>query len=255
MHRRHFIVTLGALVLTACGGSTPTATPIPAPTGPRPTTTPPPTIDPIHVRTGSAIIPSPTGQTASIPAAAQNLPSGAIPPTVPLPTIAAGIVLAPLSGGSTFTTKSPRVSVRYPSDWDAQTADNAAQFTPKGAAANDPNVPRVTFNGVPIDLNLFDSDNAASYVQTLAQQTGERGATNLRVRGIDKVRLGSASGPDAVRTVVAYTAGVAVVSEQVIIKQPGGDQTFFLSATAPAADFDTKWKAIIDGIAGSITFL
>lgn len=253
--RRRFIVGFGALVLTACGGGAPTATPVPVPTVLRPTPTPPPTIDPIHVRSGSAIIPSPTGQTASIPAAAQNPPPGIIPPTVPLPTVASGTILAPLPGGNTFTTKTPKVSIRYPSDWDAQTADNAAQFTLKGAAATDPNVPRVTFSGIAVDLNLSQSDNAESYVQTLAQQTNERGATNLQVRAIEKVRLGSASGPDAIRAVVAYTATVAVVSEQVVVKQPGGDQTFFLSATAPAADYDAKWKPIIDGIAGSITFL
>jgi hypothetical protein len=253
--RRSVLAGFGALFLSACGGGATTATTIPTPTGPRPTPTPPPTIDPIHVRTGSAIIPSPTGQTASIPAVAQNLPSGSIPPTVPLPTVTAGTVLQPLQGGSTFTTKSRRVSVRYPSDWDAQTADNAAQFSPKGASPTDPNVPRVTFNGLPVDLSLMDSDNAQSYVQTLAQQTGERGARDLRVRSIDKVRLGSASGPDAIRAVVSYTTAVPVVSEQVIVKQPNGDQTFFLSATAPAGDFDTKWKPIIDGIAGSITFL
>jgi hypothetical protein len=172
-----------------------------------------------------------------------------------LPTVTAGVTLQPIQGGSTFTTKTPRVAIRYPSDWDAQTTDNAAQFVPKGATPTDPNVPRVTFNGVPIDLNLFESDNAQSYIQTLAIQTNARGATNLQVRSIDKVRLGSASGPDAVRGVIAYDASVPVVSEQVIVRQPGGDQTFFLSATAPAAAFDTKWKAIIDGIAGSITFL
>jgi hypothetical protein len=77
----------------------------------------------------------------------------------------------------------------------------------------------------------------------------------LRVRSIDKVRLGSAGGPEAVRAVVSYTTAVPVVSEQVVVKQPNGDQTFFVSATAPAADYDSKWKAIIDGIAGSITFL
>jgi hypothetical protein len=246
----------GALLLTACGGSAPTATPVPAPTAPRPTTTPPPTIDPVHVRSGSAIIPSPTGQTASTaPAAAQNPPGDVIPPTVPLPTVTTGTILQPLSGGSTFTTKSPRISIRYPSDWDAQTTDNAAQFLPKGAAPTDPNVPRITFNGLPVDLSLLQSDNAQSYVQTLAMQTNERGATNLQVRSIDKVHLGSASGPEAIRAVVAYTATVPVVSEQVIVKQPSGDQTFFLSASAPAADFDAKWKPIIDGIAGSITFL
>jgi hypothetical protein len=221
----------------------------------RPTPTPPPTIDPIHVRSGSAIIPSPTGQSNLPPPAAANLPTGVAPPTIPLPTVTAGVILQPLQSGITFTTKTPRVSIRYPSDWDAQTTDNAAQFMPKGAAPTDPNVPRVTFNGIPIDLNLFESDNAQSYIQTLAIQTNARGATNLQVRSIDKVHLGSASGPDAVRGVIAYDSTVPVVSEQVIVRQPGGDQTFFLSATVPAAAFDTKWKAIIDGIAGSIIFL
>ncbi len=266
----------GAMFLTACGGSgatptspfPPTPTAAPTPTGPRPTTTPPPTIDPARVRTGSAIIPSPQGQTASIvpptslppsvltpaPQQGQNPPPGVIPPTVPLPTATSGTVLAAIPGGNTYTMKDSKTSIRYPSDWDAQTADNAAQFMTKGASPSDPNVPRVTFNSFPVDLALLTSDNAQSYVQTLAQQTAGRGATDLKVRAIDRVRLGGPAGPEAVRVVVSYTAGVAVVSEQVIVKRPSTDETYFVSATAPAATFDATWKPIIDGIAGSVTF-
>lgn len=262
-----FLLIAGAIVLTACGGgatptapSPPTPTIAPTPTGPRPTTTPPPTIDPALVRTGSAIIPSPIGQTASIvpptslPPSVLNPQTSSIPTAIPLPTVTAGVVLAPLQGGGTYTTKDTKVSIRYPSDWEAQTADNAAQFVTKGASPSDPNVPRVTFNSFPIDLALLTGDNAQSYVQTLAQQTAARGSTNLTVRSIDRVRLGSPSGPEAVRVVVAYTAGVPVISEQVIVKRPDAEETYFISATAPAATFDAKWKAIIDGIAGSVTF-
>ena len=271
---RLLLIVAGVALLTACAGSgaTPTApfppapTVAPTPTGPRPTTTPPPTIDPARVRTGSAIIPSPTGQTASIvpptslptsvlnPQQGQNPPPGAIPTAIPLPTVTTGMVLAAIPGGNTFTMKDSKASIRYPSDWEAQTADNAAQFTTKGASASDPNVPRVTFNSFPVDLALLTADNAPSYVQTLAQQTAGRGATDLRVRAIDRVRLGSPAGPEAVRVIVAYTAGVAVVSEQVIVKRPNADETYFISATAPAATYDTQWKPVIDGIAGSLTF-
>lgn len=250
-------ILFGLTLLTGCGGGgTPTITPT---AGPRPTTTPPPTIDPIHIRTGSAIIPSPTGQTAnsasSVPSSALTPPPpGVIPATVPVPTTTTGTVLQPLNGGQTFQTSDKKVSVRYPSDWDAQTAPSAAQFTPKGISPTDPNVPRVTFNGLPVQLDLLKSDNASSYVQTLATQTITRGATNLVVKSVDRVRLGSPTGPEAVRFVVSYTLGVPVVSEQVAVAQPGTDTTFFVSATAPAAEFDTKWRAIIDGIAGSVVF-
>ena len=39
-----------------------------------------------------------------------------------------------------------------------------------------------------------------------------------------------------------------------IAQPPGSDTTYFISATAPAADFATKWGPIIDGIAGSVVF-
>lgn len=259
------LILFAVTLLAGCGGaSTATSAVPPTPTGPRPTTTPPPTIDPSHIRTGSAIIPSPTGQSASSAnaSAASNPPSnaltppppGVIPATVPVPTVTTGTVLLPPASGQTFTTADKKVSVRYPNDWDAQTAQNAAQFSPKGTSPTDPNATRVTFNGLPVQLDLLKGDNAQSYLQTLASQTTGRGATDLKVRSIDRVRLGSPSGPEAIRLVVAYTAGVPVVSEQVIVQQPGSDTSWFISATAPAADFATKWSPIIDGIAGSITF-
>jgi hypothetical protein len=261
--RRALIFLLGVTLLVGCGGSS-TATPAspPTPTGPRPTTTPPPTIDPSHIRTGSAIIPSPTGQSANAapdsnsppPSALTPPPPGSIPATVPVPTVTTGTVLLPLASGQTFMTTDKKVSVRYPNDWDAQSAQNAAQFTPKGASPTDPNVTRVTFNGVPVQLDLLKGDNAQNYMQTLASQTAGRGATDIKVRSIDHVHLGSPSGPEAVRFVVSYTASVPVVSEQVIVQQPGSATSWFISATAPAADFATKWSPIIDGIAGSVAF-
>ncbi len=252
--RRASAVMLGIALLVGCGGSSPTAIPTA-----RPTTTPPPTIDPIHVRTGSAIIPSPIGQTAN---SASNLPSGAltppplgvIPATVPVPTITMGTVLQPLLGGQTFTTADTKITIRYPDTWEAQSASNAAQFMPKGASPTDPNVPRVTFNGLPVQLDLLSGDNAANYLQTLASQTAGRGATDLKVRSIDRVHLGSPSGLEAVRLIVSYTQGVPVVSEQVAVQPQGSDTTWFISATVPAADFATKWAPIIDGIAGSVVF-
>lgn len=244
---------VGIGLLVGCGGSSPTALP-PV----RPTTTPPPTIDPIHIRTGSAIIPSPIGQTAnsaSNPSSSALAPSlGVIPATIPVPTVTTGTVLQPLPGGQTFTTTDKKVTIRYPDNWDAQTSANAAQFTPKGASPTDPNVPRVTFNGLPVQLDLLSSDNAQSYLQTLASQTAGRGATDLIVRSIDRVHLGSPSGLEAVRFIVSYTQGVPVTSEQVIVQPKGSDTTWFISATAPAADFATAWEPIIDGIAGSVMF-
>ncbi len=71
---------------------------------------------------------------------------------------------------------------------------------------------------------------------------------------IDRVRLGSPTGLEAIRLIVSYTQGVSVISEQVIAQPPGGDTTYFLSATAPAAEFAARWSPIIDGIAGSIVF-
>lgn len=251
--RHLFAVMLGIALLVGCGGSSPTALPTA-----RPTTTPPPTIDPIHIRTGSAIIPSPIGQTANSasnpPGSAPTPPLGVIPATIPVPTVTTGTVLQPLSSGQTFTTTDKKITIRYPDTWEAQMASNAAQFMPKGASPTDPNVPRVTFNGLPIQLDLLSSDNAQSYLQTLASQTSGRGATDLTVRSIDRVHLGSPSGLEAVRFIVSYTQGVPVVSEQVAVQPTGSDTTWFISATAPAADFATKWGPIIDGIAGSATF-
>jgi hypothetical protein len=177
-----------------------------------------------------------------------------IPPTVPIPTVTTGTVLQSLAGGQTFTTDDKKTTIHYPDNWDAQTAGNAAQFTPKGASPTDPNVPRVTFNGLPVQLDLLSDGNAAQYLQNLAAQTTGRGATALTVRSIDRVRLGSPSGLEALRLVVSYTQGVPVVSEQVVIQPTGSDTTWFISATVPAADFATKWGPIIDGIAGSVTF-
>lgn len=257
-----FTALLGIALLVGCGGgSSTTATPTLGPTTLviRPTTTPPPTIDPVHIRTGSAVIPSPTGQSAN---SVGNPPGGAptppppsaMPPTVPIPTGTTGIVLQPLAGGQTFATADKKVTIHYPDNWDAQTAENAAQFMPKGASPTDPNVPRVTFNGLPVQLGLLSDDNAANYLQNLAAQTAGRGATDLKVRSIDRVRLGNPNGQEAVRFIVSYTQGVPVTSEQVAIQPNGSDTTYFISATAPAADFATTWEPIIDGIAGSAVF-
>jgi hypothetical protein len=225
----------------------------------RPTTTPPPTIDPSHVRTGSAIIPSPTGQSASNaitpPSVALTPPAlGEVPATVAVPTVRTGIVLQAQPSGPTFTTDDKKVTLRYPNDWNVQTAQNAAQFTPRSASPTDPNAPRVTFNGLPVALDLLNGDNAANYMQTLASQTTGRGATDLKVLSIDRVRLGSPTGLEAIRLIVSYTQGVAVISEQVIAQPPGSDTTYFVSATAPAAEFATRWGPITDGIAGSVVF-
>ncbi|MHB8646475.1 MAG: hypothetical protein ACYDAR_11875, partial [Thermomicrobiales bacterium] len=222
--RRAFIAVFGITLLTGCGGgNSPTATPTvpPATSTPaiRPTTTPPPTLDPIHIRTGSAIVRNPTAQTAS---GSNNLPSGILPPTLPLPTATAGTVLQPLPGGQTFTSADKKVSIRYPDGWDIQSTATAAQFTPKGASPTDPNVTRVVINGVPAQLDLLSDDNTARYIQNLAAQTTGRGATNLMVRSIDRVYLGSPGGPEAVRFVVSYTQGsVPLVSEQVIVQPTG----------------------------------
>ncbi len=255
------LALLGVTLLTACGGGTATPTvtaPPAAPVTPAVAKTILPQIDPSHIRTGSAIIPSPIGQTASgsavAPSNTQQLPAAAIPATVPVPTATTGMVLRPLTNGQTFTTADKKASVSYPADWEAQTSATAAQFTPKGVSPTDPNATRVTFNGLPVQLDLLTSDNAAFYLQTLAAQTTGRGATDLKVRSIDNVTLGGPGGLPAIRFVVAYTAGVAVVSEQVAVQPPGSDTTWFVSATAPNADFDTKWRPIIDGIAGSVMF-
>jgi hypothetical protein len=258
---RTLLATLGIVALVACGGGSAPTTPSVASVV-RPTTTPPPTIDPSHVRTGSAIIPSPTGQNVSSDSSAASPPSavltppppGEIPATVPVPTVRTGIVLQAQSSGQTFTTADKKATLRYPNDWDAQTAQSAAQFTPKGASPTDPNVPRITFNGLPVALNLLTGDNAVNYMQTLASQTLGRGATDFKVLSVDRVRLGSPTGLEAIRLIVSYTSGVPVVSEQVIAQPPGSDTTYFISATVPAADFATKWGPVIDGIAGSVVF-
>ena len=93
--------------------------------------------------------------------------------------------------------------------------------------------------------------------QDLDPQTRQRHhccATNLTVRSLDRVRLGSASGLEAIRLVVSYTQATPVISEQVIVQPAGSATTWVVSATAPAADFAAKWGPIIDGIAGSVTF-
>ena len=105
-----------------------------------------------------------------------------------------------------------------------------------------------------MQLDLLKGDNAANYAQTLASETLGRGGSNLQVRSVDRVRLGSPTGPEAVRIVVSYTIIVDVVSEQVVVQPPNSDQTYFISATTPAGDFAPKWSAVIDGIAGSVTF-
>jgi hypothetical protein len=249
---RVVLAVLAVAALVACGGGSP-STATPAAPVVRTTPTPPPTLDPIHVRTGSAIIPSPAGQSASNASSALT-PPGEAPATVPVPTVRTGIVLPSSSGGQIFTTADKKATLRYPNDWDAQTEQNVAQFTPKGASPTDPNAPRITFNGLPTALNLLDDDKAVNYLQTLASQTTGRGATDLKVLAIDHVRLGSPSGLEAIRLVVSYTSGASVVSEQVIAQPPGSDTTYFISATVPAADFTTKWGPIIDGIAGSMVF-
>ncbi|MGI8856194.1 MAG: hypothetical protein ACR2JW_10605 [Thermomicrobiales bacterium] len=263
---RILLAAICVVALVACGGGN-SPTVAPAASVVRPTTTPPPTLDPSHVRSGSAIIPSPTGQSASSASSvssadASNVPGialtppppGQIPATVAVPTVRTGIVLSSLPSGPTFMTADKKVTLRYPNDWDAQTAQNAAQFTPRSASPTDPNATRVTFNGLPVGLDLLTGDNAANYMQTLASQTTGRGATDLKVLSIDRVRLGSPTGLEAIRLIVSYTQGVSVISEQVIAQPPGSDTTYFLSATAPAAEFATRWSPLIDGIAGSIVF-
>ncbi len=261
MHRWAVPLLLAMTLLVACGGSATVAPTVPpTPSGPRPTPTPPPTIDPIHVRTGSAIIPSPTGEIpSSVGNPQSSAPSGApppgiIPPTVPIPTVTTGKVLPPLPNGQAFTTADKKATVRYPNDWAAQTQGNAAQFVPRGASPTDPNTPIVTFNGIAVQLDLLKSDNAQNYAQTLASQTLGRGGSNVQIRSVDQVRLGSPTGPEAVRIIASYTIIVDVISEQVVVQPPNSDQTYFISATTPAGDFASKWSSVIDGIAGSVTF-
>ncbi len=119
----------------------------------------------------------------------------------------------------------------------------------------DANVPRVNFIGQPLQLDLLSGDNAAAYTQTIALQTRDRGATDLTVRSVERVTLGGMTGPPALKIVITYTGIVPVVSEQVVVQPPnGGNSTYFISATAPAGEYDAKWRDVIDGIAGSLVF-
>jgi len=244
--------------LAACTGS-PTATPAPLSI-----TTPTAVISTITVvvRSGSAVIPSPIGQSASsvamMPAtsASPALPMGTvvIAPTVPVPALRTGSPLVPLTGGTPFTTNDGKATLRYPTDWDVQKANEAAQFAPRNAMPTDANVPRVNFIGQAVQIDVFSGDNAAYYTQSIASATRDRGADDLIVRSVERVMLGGANGPPALKIVVAYTAAVPVVSEQIIVQAPNSDRTYFISATAPASDYDAKWRGIVDGMAGSLTF-
>ena len=253
------LATLAALA--ACTGS-PTATParlsITTPTAVISTIT-------VVVRSGSAVIPSPIGQSASSVAmtpatsaapAASALPMGTvvIAPTVPVPALRTGSPLVPLMGGTPFTTNDGKATLRYPTDWDVQKSNEAAQFAPRNAMPTDANVPRVNFIGQAVQIDVFSGDNATYYTQSIASATRDRGADDLIVRSVERVLLGGANGPPALKIVVAYTAAVPVVSEQIIVQAPNSDRTYFISATAPASDYDAKWRGIIDGMAGSLTF-
>lgn len=239
--------------LAACGG--PSATPSPVP----PTPIPAPVVRtiPVVVRSGSAVIPSPVGQGIATPTPVPPpVPPGSPPPplpTLPIPTATTGIVLAPLMGGTPYTTPDGRATLRLPTDWEAQTSDSGAFFAPRGAV-NNPMAPRVTFVGQPVQLNLLVGDAATMYTQTIAEQSRDRGAADLRVRSIDRVTLGSMGGPPALRVVASYTSDVPVVSQQVIVQPPGTDRTYFFIAVAPANEWETRWRATLDGIAGSLTF-
>ena len=254
-----------ALAALAACSSSPTATParlsITTPTAVISTIT-------VVVRSGSAVIPSPIGQSASsvamMPAtsaspaapAAPALPMGTvvIAPTVPVPALRTGSPLVPLTGGTPFTTNDGKATLRYPTDWDVQKSNEAAQFAPRNAMPTDANVPRVNFIGQAVQIDVFSGDNAAYYTQSIASATRDRGADDLIVRSVERVMLGGANGPPALKIVVAYTAAVPVVSEQIIVQAPNSDRTYFISATAPASDYDAKWRGIIDGMAGSLTF-
>jgi len=248
--------SFAALAALAACTSSPTATParlsIATPTAVISTIT-------VVVRSGSAVIPSPVGQSASSsPAspAAPALPMGTvvIAPTVPVPALRTGNPLVPLMGGTPFTTNDGKATLRYPTDWDVQKANDAAQFAPRNAMPTDANVPRVNFIGQAVQIDVFSGDNAAYYTQSIASATRDRGADDLIVRSVERVMLGGANGPPALKIVVAYTAAVPVVSEQIIVQAPNSDRTYFISATTPASDYDTKWRGIIDGMAGSLTF-
>lgn len=254
--RRTLLTLVPIAALTACGGSTPTAAPLPTPAAtftPRPIST-----IMVTVRTGSAVIPSPMGQSAST--ATPGLPATpvgtvVIAPTVSVPALRMGSVLAPLMGGTPFATQDGKAALRYPTDWDVQTDGNAAQFAPRNAMPTDANVPRVNFIGQPLQLDLLSGDNATAYTQTIALQTRDRGATDLAVRSVERVTLGGMTGPPALKIVIMYTGVVPVVSEQIVVQPPNGsNSTYFISATAPAGEYDAKWRDVIDGIAGSLIF-
>lgn len=251
--------SFAALAALAACTSSPTATPaylsIITPTAVISTIT-------VVVRSGSAVIPSPTGQSASsvamMPAtsASPAVPMGTvvIAPTVPVPALRTGSPLVPLTGGTPFTTNDGKATLRYPTDWDVQKSNEAAQFAPRNAMPTDANVPRVNFIGQAVQIDIFSGDNAAYYTQSIASATRDRGADDLTVRSVERVMLGGANGPPALKIVVAYTAAVPVVSEQIIVQAPNSDRTYFISATAPASDYDAKWRGTIDGMAGSLTF-
>ncbi len=245
--------TAALATIAACGG--PNATPTPAP----PTATTAPVISTIMVvvRSGSAVIPSPTGQNTFTPTPMPPpVPTGPPPPplpTLPIPTATTGLVLTPLAGGTPYTTPDGRATLRLPNDWEAQTSGEGSYFSPRGAV-NDPTAPRVTFTGQPVQLNLLVGDAGAMYTQTIAQQSRDRGATDLRVLSIDRVTLGGAGGPPALRVVATYTADGPVISEQIIVQPPGTDRTYFFITIAPANEWETRWRPILDGMAGSLTF-
>jgi len=212
----------------------------------------------VTVRTGNAVIPSPMGQSASpaMPAVpATPIGTVVLAPTIPVPALRMGSLLAPLMGGTPFSTRDGKATLRYPTDWDVQTDGSAAQFAPRNAMPTDANVPRVNFVGQPLQLDLLSGDNAAAYTQTIALQTRERGTTDLAVRSVERVMLGGMNGLPALKIVLTYTGIVPVVSEQVVVQPPNGsNNTYFVSATAPAGEYDAKWRDVIDGIAGSLIF-
>lgn len=251
----------GAATLAACGGSPTAPTALPPPT---PTATPRPvvTIDPSLVRTGSRVVPSPTNQnplspTIGPPPTLAPTSSAVAPPPLPLPTVTTGMVLTPLSDGQTFTNADGTATLHYPTDWEVVTVEQAAQFIPRGTLPDDANAPRVNFIGQPVLLQLDNAENLQRYVQLIAAQAAAHGGMNVQIRSVDRVRIGTASGPPAVRFVVAYTTTLPVVSEQIITQPPsaaGKETSYFISATAAAAEFDSKWRGVIDGIAGSLVF-
>lgn len=254
--RRALLALAPIVALAACGeqGAVPTPTAALAVQPPTPAPVVIRTI-PGVVRSGSAVIPSPIGQgAATLAPMPPPAPTGPPPPTIPLPTPTAGIVLAPLMGGTPFTTPDGQVTLRHPTEWEAQASAEAAYFYPRGAQPTDPATPRVSIIGQPVQLNLLVGDTATQYTQTIVQQSRERVAADITVRSIDRVTLGGANGLPALRILVNYTAGVPVVSEQVIVQPPGSDRTYFFIAVSPATEYESKYRAVLDGMAGSLTF-